>query len=78
MAGEEGRGMRISERPIDAQELAELRALHLTLPRLRKKPWAEIAANPVVLGCLRNTLEAKRRAAAARAHQDPASFELQP
>lgn len=62
--------------PISAEELVELKALHLTLPKLRHMPWEKVAANPVVLGCLRNTLVAARRARAERAHLDPANFEL--
>lgn len=70
--------MSLAGTPIDAIELAELQALHRTLPHLRKKPWSAIAANPLVLGCLRNAVLAARRARAERARLDPANFELTP
>ena len=70
--------MRLCETPISAEELAELKSLHLTLPWLRHKPWAAIESNPVILGCLRNCLLAARRAKAARAALAPENFELVP
>jgi hypothetical protein len=63
---------------LSPDELAELKALHLTLPYLRQKSWEQIADSPIVLGCLRNTLLAARRARAERARLDPANFELAP
>lgn len=70
--------MRHVAAPITPEELVELRALHLKLPKLRQMPWHQVEANPVVLGCLRNTLEAQQRARADREHLDPVNFELVP
>ena len=57
--------MRFAGAPLPDDDLAELRALQLRLPYLRRWPWARVMAMPVVLACLRNTLEAQRRARAA-------------
>jgi hypothetical protein len=70
--------MPLTATQLSPDELAELKALHLTLPYLRQRPWEEIAASPLVLGCLRNTLLAARRARAERARLDPTNFELVP
>ena len=61
---------------ISADDLEEIRALHLSLPRLRHTPWEQVARSPLILGCLRNTLQASRRAKAERAKLQPENFEL--
>jgi hypothetical protein len=67
----------VCKRPvIPADELAELKEIHRSLPHLGKKPWSEIETDAVIIGCLRNTLRAQRRARAERAHVQPENFEL--
>ncbi len=72
----------VCKRPvIPADDLAELQALHRSLPFLGTKAWSEVERDPLLLGCLKNTLEAKRRAMAQRkaeAARAAAEFELQP
>lgn len=70
----------ICKRPVIApQELAELQALHLSLPHLSTRPWREIETDSLIIGCLRNTLTAKKRAQAERdqrARLEAVNFEL--
>lgn len=67
--------------PVLPEELPELRAIHLELHHLRTKPFSQVIADPVMLGCLRNVLKARREALAARRRKTlPAveAFELTP
>lgn len=66
---------------IDAQERVDLFAVYLSLPQLHHLDFDQVLERPVILGCLRNTLEAKRRRLAklkARAAVEATEFCLAP
>jgi hypothetical protein len=74
--------MNASTEPVrDEQERRDLFAAYLNLPQLHRWGFEEILKRPLVLGCLRNSLEAMRRRLAKRKVQSApaiADFQLTP
>jgi hypothetical protein len=69
----------MSATALSAQERLDLFAVYLSLPGLHHLGFEEILTRPVVLGCLRNTLEAMRRRQAkvkAKAARESTEFVL--
>jgi len=64
--------------PIRPEERAELLELYTELRGMHHVPFDIAIADPILLNCLRNTAEARRRTRAARDAIDPANFELVP
>ena len=67
--------------PLRPEEVAELTAVQRLVPHLRERSLSQIAAEPVLLGCLRNVAKARREALAARRRRGAANdtpFQLTP
>lgn len=67
--------------PVLPEEREELRLVYLQIRGLHDKTFEQCLEIPLVLGCLRNTAEAVRRARAARAARpdlNPENFQLTP